>query len=56
MTPTEERILNLVIEWSMTHYLVARALIEAQLQSEAKVLVKERREAEVENGEKAKEK
>jgi hypothetical protein len=52
VTPTEERILNLVIEWDNTRYLVARALIEAEMKREAKNLAKERREAEVKNSEK----
>lgn len=52
MTECGERILNLVIEWSMTHYVVAQALIESELKREAKILIQERREAEVKNGEK----
>lgn len=52
MTECEERILKLVIEWSMTHYLVAQALIEAELKREAKNLIKERREAELKKDEK----
>ena len=48
MTPTEERVLNLVIEWSESRYLVAEALIEAELKREVKNLIKERREAEIE--------
>lgn len=48
MTEREERILNLVIELSMTRYEVAVALIEAELKREARLLIKERREVEVE--------
>lgn len=38
MTPTEERILNLVLEWDNTRYSVALALIEVELKREAKNL------------------
>jgi len=52
VTPTEERILNLVLEWDNTRYSVVLALIEVELKREAKNLAKERREAEVKNSEK----
>lgn len=47
MTPTEERILNLVIEWRDSKYAVAEALIRQELTREVDKLKKERREAEV---------
>lgn len=52
MTQIEERVLNLAIEWRMSRYAVAEALIEAEFKLEIDKLIKERREAGARNGEK----
>lgn len=53
MTEREERVLTLAIEWRMSRYAVAEALIESDLRHAIDLLVKERREAELRKGEKA---
>lgn len=51
MTPCEEKVLRLAIEWRYSKYAVAEALIEADLKHAIDMLVKERRDA-LENDEK----
>lgn len=45
MTPTEERVLELVIEWRDSKYAVEEALIRSELMREIDRLKKERRDA-----------
>jgi hypothetical protein len=52
VTQTEERVLNLAIEWRMSRYAVAEALIESDLRGAIDLLIKERREAELRKSEK----
>lgn len=44
MTPTEERVLNLAIQWRMSRYAVQEALLEAEFKQEIDKLIKERRD------------
>lgn len=52
MTEREERVLNLAIEWRMSKYAVAEALIESDLRRAIDLLIKERRDIEVDEAEK----
>lgn len=45
MTPTEERVLELVVEWRDSKYAVEEALIRSELMREIDKLKKERRDA-----------
>lgn len=44
MTEREERVLNLAIEWRMSKFAIAEALIEANFKHEIDMLIKERRD------------
>ena len=44
--------MNLAIEWRMSKYAIAEALLEAQFKREIDLLIKERREAEAKKSEK----
>lgn len=51
MTPREERVLNLAIQWRMSRYAVEEALVEAEFKREIDMLIKERRDAKAEKSE-----
>lgn len=51
LTPREERVLNLAIQWRMSRYAVEEALVEAEFKREIDMLIKERRDAKVEKSE-----
>lgn len=50
MTETEERVLDLVIEWRDSKYAVEEALIRQELMRTVDKLKRERREAKSEKG------
>lgn len=52
ITERELRVCNLAIEWVMSRYQLAEAFVEQELKKQIHLLIKERREAEVKNGEK----
>ena len=54
MTPTEEKALNLLLEWRNTRGEMALAFIELEMKQVADKLAKERRDTE--NGEKGQQK
>jgi hypothetical protein len=51
MTEREEDVLRLAIEWRQSKYAVAEALIEANFRHAIDMLIKERRDAKVDDAE-----
>jgi len=50
VTPTEEKALNLLLEWRNTRGEIRLAFIELEMKQVADKLIKERRDAKVEKG------
>lgn len=47
MTDREKRVLDLAIQWRMSKYAIAEALVEAEFKREIDLLIKERRDKKV---------